>query len=92
MCIGPFAPKAPKMMALPDLAASNRAATDKVGQLPTARDTKTASDVASVNYGTNKKQSGPAAGNKTGTAALTIDKQLNTGNIAQGNNTGGLNV
>jgi len=92
MCIGPFAPKAPKMLAMPDLGASNQAATDQVGQLPGARDTKTASDIASVNYGTNKKQSGPAAGNKTGTAALTIDKQFNTGNTNQGSNTGGINV
>tara|TARA_B100000902_G_scaffold305162_1_gene293546 strand:- start:3241 stop:3519 length:279 start_codon:yes stop_codon:yes gene_type:complete len=92
MCIGPFAPKAPKMLALPDLSASNRAATDNVGELPAARQTKSATDVASVSYGTNKKQSGPAAGKKTGTAALTIDKQLNTGNINQGSNTTGLNV
>ena len=91
MCVGPFrAPKAPKMMALPDLGAANRVTTDQVGQLPTARDTTSKDETASVTYGTNKKQSGPAAAKKRGTAALTIP--LNTGEVAQGNNTTGLNV
>jgi len=92
MCFGPFAPKQPEFMAVPDMSAANRLASDQVGELPATREAKSPDDTASVIYGTNKKQSGPAAGKKTGTAALTIDKQLNTGNIAQGRNTTGLNV
>ena len=91
MCVGPFrAPKAPKMFALPDLGAANRLAKDDVGMLPQTRDTISKDKTASVTYGTNKKQSGPAASKKRGTAALTIP--LNTGEVAQGNNTTGLNV
>jgi len=92
MCIGPFAPKAPKMVSLPDLDAANRSATDQVSTPPEGRDVKTKQDIASVTYGTNKKQSGSAAASRTGTGALTIAKQMNTGNINQGNNTTGLNV
>ena len=92
MCIGPFAPKPPKMLALPDLGASNRAATDEVSTPVEGRDAKTKDDLARVNLGANKKQSGPSGSKKTGTNALSIGGYLNTGNVAQGNNTTGLNV
>ena len=92
MCIGPFAPKAPKMMTLPDLSTANRAATDEVSTLPEGRDAKTKENVARVTYGANKKQSGPSGAKKTGTSALSIGGYLNTGDAAQGNNTTGLNV
>ena len=91
MCVGGlFKSKTPTMMPLPDLGAANRLAKDDVGMLPQTRDTTSKDQTASITYGTNKKQSGPAASKKRGTAALTIP--LNTGEVAQGNNTTGLNV
>ena len=92
MCIGPFAPKPPKVMQLPDLSGANRAATDEVSAIQEGRDAKTKDDTTSIVYGSNKKQSGPAAGKRTGTGALSISQYLNTGNTTQGDSTGGLNV
>tara|TARA_R100000152_G_scaffold8549_1_gene3433 strand:+ start:206 stop:481 length:276 start_codon:yes stop_codon:yes gene_type:complete len=91
MCFGPFAPKEPKVATLPNVDVANRAATDEVSKLPEGKETKTDKDLARVKYGANKK-SGAGAAARTGTSALTIGKDVNTGNIAQGSNTTGLNV
>ena len=56
--------------------------------LPTKKDVVAPDTKADVSYGTSQKKSGPAAGKKTGAAALTID--LNSG--PDTSKTGGLNV
>ena len=56
--------------------------------LPDARQTKDQDKVASVKYGSSKKESGSAAANKTGTDALKI----NLNESESGTTTGGLNV
>ena len=56
--------------------------------LPEARVTKDEDKVASVKYGSSKKESGSAAANKTGTDALKIN--LNEDDA--GSTTGGINV
>ena len=56
--------------------------------LPEARVTKDVDKVASVKYGSSKKESGSAAANKTGTDALKIN--LNEDDA--GSTTGGINV
>ena len=56
--------------------------------LPDARQTKDEDKVASVKYGSSKKESGSAAANKTGTDALKI----NLNESESGTTTGGLNV
>ena len=92
MCFGPFAPKAPKMMALSDLSAANRKATDEASVLQEGREQKKPDDIARVNIGSTKKQT--TAAQARGSSALTIDRHINTGELAQGpgGNTGGLNV
>jgi len=94
MCFGPFAPKQPKMMQLSDLSAANRKATDEASTLQEGREQRTADDIAKVNIGSTKKQSSPATAQRRGAGALTIDRHINTGELAQGpgGNTGGLNV
>ena len=56
--------------------------------LPDARQTKDEDKVASVKYGSSKKESGSAAANKTGTDALKI----NLNESESGSTTGGINV
>ena len=56
--------------------------------LPDAKVTKDEDKVASVKYGSSKKESGSAAANKTGTDALKI----NLNESESGINTGGINV
>ena len=56
--------------------------------LPEARVTKDEDKVASVKYGSSKKESGSAAANKTGTDALKI----NLNESESGSTTGGINV
>ena len=56
--------------------------------LPDARQTKDQDKVASVKYGSSKKESGSAAANKTGTDALKI----NLNESESGSTTGGINV
>ena len=56
--------------------------------LPDARQTKDQDKVASVKYGSSKKESGSAAANKTGTDALKI----NLNESESGTTTGGINV
>ena len=56
--------------------------------LPESRVTKDVDKVASVKYGSSKKESGSAAANKTGTDALKIN--LNEDDA--GSTTGGINV
>ena len=56
--------------------------------LPEAKQTKDDDKVASVKYGSSKKESGSAAANKTGTDALKI----NLNESESGTTTGGLNV
>ena len=55
--------------------------------LPDARQTKDDDKVASIQYGSSKKESGSAAANKTGTDALKINLNENPGA-----GTGGINV
>ena len=55
--------------------------------LADSRSTKDEDKVASVKYGSSKKESGTAAAQKTGTDALKINLDENPGSI-----TGGLNV
>ena len=56
--------------------------------LPDAKVTKDEDKVASIKYGSSKKESGSAAANKTGTDALKI----NLNESESGTTTGGLNV
>ena len=56
--------------------------------LPEARVTKDEDKVASVKYGSSKKESGSAAANRTGTDALTIKLNQNQA----GSTTGGVNT
>ena len=56
--------------------------------LPDARQTKDEDKVASIQYGSSKKESGSAAANKTGTDALKI----NLNESESGSTTGGINV
>ena len=56
--------------------------------LPDARVTKDVEKVASVKYGSSKKESGTAAAQKTGTDALKI----NLNEDDSGSTTGGINV
>ena len=61
---------------------------DKASDLPTKKDIVKPDDRSGVQYGSSKKESGQAAGSKSGAASLKIP--LNTG--GQGSATGGLNV
>ena len=83
MCI--FRPPSPSKMAIPP-AVTPRVETDST--LPTKKDVVDPDATADVSYGTTAKKSGPAAGKKTGAAALKIE--LNSG--PETSNTGGLNV
>ena len=56
--------------------------------LPDAKVTKDEDKVASIKYGSSKKESGSAAANKTGTDALKI----NLNEDDSGSTTGGINV
>ena len=56
--------------------------------LPDAKVTKDEDKVASIKYGSSKKESGSAAANKTGTDALKI----NLNESESGSTTGGINV
>ena len=83
MCI--FKAPSTSKMAIPP-AVTPRVETDST--LPTKKDVVAPDTKADVSYGTSAKKSGPAAGKRTGVAALSID--LNTG--PDTNKTGGLNV
>ena len=89
MCIfrGRSAP-APVAMAQPApvIARSN---ITKESKLPTKKDLVDEDEVSGVEYGSSKKEGGPAAGKKVGTKALRIP--LNTGSTASAG-TGGINV
>ena len=78
----------PKAKAItPPPAIEGRVDTDSA-TLPSKKDIVKPDDKSGVQYGSSKKESGAAAGSKTGAASLKIP--LNT--TASGSNTGGLNV
>ena len=58
--------------------------------LPSSKDVLDEDDTADVEYGSSKKEGGPAAGKKVGTKALRIP--LNTGTTTAAAGTGGINV
>ena len=62
----------------------------KESRLPTKKDLVDEDDVSGVEYGSSKKEGGPAAGKKVGTKALRIP--LNTGTTTASAGTGGINV
>ena len=88
MCI--FRSRAPSPQPLPQpapiLARSN---ITKESKIPTKKELVDEDDVSGVEYGSSKKEGGPAAGKKVGTKALRIP--LNTGTTASAG-TGGINV
>ena len=78
----PQATPAPIMSRLPNLQQESR--------LPTKKDLVDEDEVTGVEYGSSKKEGGPAAGKKVGTKALRIP--LNTGTTTAAAGTGGINV
>ena len=89
MCV--FRSRSPSPQPLPQpapiLARSN---ITKESRLPQKTDLVDEDDVSGVEYGSSKKEGGPAAGKKVGTKALRIP--LNTGTTTAGAGTGGINV
>ena len=59
-------------------------------ELPTKKDLVDEDDVTGVEYGSSRKEGGPAAGKKVGTKALRIP--LNTGQSTAAAGQGGMNV
>ena len=88
MCIfrGPSAPPpAPMPTPPPTMSRQN---PRQASQLPTKKELVDPDDISGVEYGTSRKKQTPAAGKKTGTAALRIPL---SGSQA-GSGTGGMNV
>ena len=79
-------PPAPMPTPPPTMSRTN---PGQASQLPTKKELVDPDEISGVEYGTTRKKQTPAAGKKTGTAALRIP--LNTGQ-AGGGSTGGLNV
>ena len=87
MCIfrGPSAPPpAPMPTPPPTMSRQN---PRQASQLPTKKELVDPDEISGVEYGTSRKKQTPAAGKKTGTAALRIP--LNTGGA--GSTSGGVN-
>tara|TARA_R100000008_G_C3509073_1_gene127842 strand:+ start:217 stop:492 length:276 start_codon:yes stop_codon:yes gene_type:complete len=78
----PMPTPAPIMSRLPNMQQESR--------LPTKKDLVDEDEVTGVEYGSSRKEGGPAAGKKVGTKALRIP--LNTGQTTASAGQGGLNV